>query len=181
MEESDGKKENTSLRKIKSATTPPMATRRRSKLEAKKPPVISEIDKIPSSMEEHRPKSASSDEAGLFLTESTSFQNDILVTGLEDPDKKSTHNLYPVTAISKDERLRSFLNVFVGLPVSISLPSRFYHISKSADFGCTNREVRAFATETLDSGLIPGWVKPKTIKIGIHRFSVTRSDLKGTV
>ena len=28
----------------------------------------------------------------------------------------------------------------------------------------------AFATETVDSGLIPGRVKPKTIKIGIYSF-----------
>ena len=29
---------------------------------------------------------------------------------------------------------------------------------------------RASATETVDSGSIPGRVKPKTIKIGIHSF-----------
>ena len=29
---------------------------------------------------------------------------------------------------------------------------------------------RASATEAVDLGLIPGWVKPKTIKIGIHSF-----------
>ena len=30
---------------------------------------------------------------------------------------------------------------------------------------------RAFATETVDMDSIPGWVKPKLIKIGIHNFS----------
>ena len=29
---------------------------------------------------------------------------------------------------------------------------------------------RASATEAVDSGSIPGWVKPKTIKIAIHSF-----------
>ena len=41
----------------------------------------------------------------------------------------------------------------------------------------------ASAAETVDSGLIPGWVKPKTIKIGIHSycsFSVWCSVIKGT-
>ena len=29
---------------------------------------------------------------------------------------------------------------------------------------------RASVTEMVDSGLIPGWVKPKTIKLGIYSF-----------
>ena len=29
---------------------------------------------------------------------------------------------------------------------------------------------RASATDAVDSGLIPDWVKPKTAKIGIHSF-----------
>ena len=29
---------------------------------------------------------------------------------------------------------------------------------------------RAFATEAVDSVSIPSWVKPKTMKIGIHSF-----------
>ena len=29
---------------------------------------------------------------------------------------------------------------------------------------------RASATDAVDSGSIPGWVEPKTIKIGIHSF-----------
>ena len=32
----------------------------------------------------------------------------------------------------------------------------------------SGREDRASATEAVDSGSIPSWVKPKTIKIGIH-------------
>ena len=40
---------------------------------------------------------------------------------------------------------------------------------------------RASATEAVDSGSIPGRVKPKTIKIGIHSFSAWRSAIKGTV
>ena len=34
----------------------------------------------------------------------------------------------------------------------------------------SGRVDRASATETVDSGSIPGRVKPKTIKIGIHSF-----------
>ena len=34
----------------------------------------------------------------------------------------------------------------------------------------SGRVDRASATEAVDSGSIPGWVKPKTIKIGIHSF-----------
>ena len=43
------------------------------------------------------------------------------------------------------------------------------------------RADRENATEMVDSGLIPGRAKPKTIKIGIHSFSVWRSATKGTV
>ena len=39
----------------------------------------------------------------------------------------------------------------------------------------------ASATETVDLGSIPGRVKPKTIKIGIHSFPAWRSAIKGTV
>ena len=34
----------------------------------------------------------------------------------------------------------------------------------------SGRVDRASATEAIDSGSIPGQVKPKTIKIGIHSF-----------
>ena len=37
------------------------------------------------------------------------------------------------------------------------------------------------ATEAVDLGSIPGRVKPKTIKIGIHSFPAWRSAIKGTV
>ena len=40
---------------------------------------------------------------------------------------------------------------------------------------------RASATEAVDTGSIPGRVKPKTIKIGIHSFPAWRSAIKGTV
>ena len=40
---------------------------------------------------------------------------------------------------------------------------------------------RASATETVDSGSIPGRVKQKTIKIGIHSFPAWVSAIKGTV
>ena len=49
----------------------------------------------------------------------------------------------------------------------------FYPISGRVD--------RASATEAVDSGSIPGRVKPKTIKIGIHSFPAWRSAFKGTV
>ena len=45
----------------------------------------------------------------------------------------------------------------------------------------SGRVDRASATEAVDSGSIPGRVKPKTIKIGIHSFPAGRSALKGTV
>ena len=46
----------------------------------------------------------------------------------------------------------------------------------------SGRVDRACATEAVDSGSIPGRVKPKTIKIGIHSFLPSwRSALKGTV
>ena len=35
-----------------------------------------------------------------------------------------------------------------------------------------------FATETVDSGSIPGWVKPKTTEIGIHSFPAWRLAIK---
>ena len=37
---------------------------------------------------------------------------------------------------------------------------------------------KASATETVNSGLNPGKVKPKTIKIDIHNFFAWRSGLK---
>ena len=40
---------------------------------------------------------------------------------------------------------------------------------------------RASAAETVDLGLIPGRVKSKTLKIGIHSFPAWRSAIKATV
>ena len=40
---------------------------------------------------------------------------------------------------------------------------------------------RASASKTVDSGSIPGRVKPKTRKIGIRSFPAGSSALKGTV
>ena len=40
---------------------------------------------------------------------------------------------------------------------------------------------RAYATETVHSGSIPGRVKPKTRKIDIHSFPASRSAIKRTV
>ena len=40
---------------------------------------------------------------------------------------------------------------------------------------------RASATEAVDTGSIPGRVKPKTIKISIHSFPAWRSAIKGAV
>ena len=46
----------------------------------------------------------------------------------------------------------------------------------------SGRVERASATEAVDSGSIPGRVKPKTLKIGIHSsFPTWRSAIKGTV
>ena len=40
---------------------------------------------------------------------------------------------------------------------------------------------RASAAKTVDSGSIPGRVKPKSINIGIHSFPTCRSALKDSV
>ena len=40
---------------------------------------------------------------------------------------------------------------------------------------------RASAPEAVDSGSIPGRVKPKTIKIGIHSFPARHSAIKWTL
>ena len=45
----------------------------------------------------------------------------------------------------------------------------------------SGRVDRASASEAVDSGSIPGRIKPKTIKIGIHSFPAFRSAIKGTV
>ena len=42
----------------------------------------------------------------------------------------------------------------------------------------SGRVDRASATETVNSGSIPGRVKPKTINIGIHSLSAWRSTIK---
>ena len=45
--------------------------------------------------------------------------------------------------------------------------------------GARSRVDRACATETVDTGSIPGRVKPKTIKTGIHSFLLDVQQLKG--
>ena len=45
----------------------------------------------------------------------------------------------------------------------------------------SDRVERASVTEAVDSGSIPGRVKPKTINIGIHNFPAWGSAIKGTV
>ena len=42
--------------------------------------------------------------------------------------------------------------------------------TRIVDLSLGGRVDRASATEAVDSGSIPGRVKPKTIKIGIHSF-----------
>ena len=44
----------------------------------------------------------------------------------------------------------------------------------------SDRVDKASATKTIDSGSIPGRVKLKTIKIGIHSFPACRLAIKGT-
>ena len=53
-------------------------------------------------------------------------------------------------------------------------------------FGASRNDIggqvdRASTTEVVDSGSIPGRVKPKTIKIGIQSFPARLSAIKGTV
>ena len=45
----------------------------------------------------------------------------------------------------------------------------------------SGRVDRASVTETIDSGSIPGWVKPKTIKLVFTAFLLGVQQLKGTV
>ena len=45
----------------------------------------------------------------------------------------------------------------------------------------SGRVDRASATETEDTGSLPGQVKPKAINIGIHSFPALRAAIKGTV
>ena len=63
------------------------------------------------------------------------------------------------------------LGVILDQDMSLSL-----HINKVINVCYLNQLIsgrvdRASATETVDSGSIPGRVKPKTIKIGIHSFT----------
>ena len=62
------------------------------------------------------------------------------------------------------------LGVILDQDMSLSL-----HINKVINVCYLNQLIsgrvdKASATETVDSGSIPGRVKPKTIKIGIHSF-----------
>ena len=47
---------------------------------------------------------------------------------------------------------------------------QFERIRTRLDWSISGRVDRASATKTVDLGSIPGRVKPKTIKIGIHSF-----------
>ena len=58
---------------------------------------------------------------------------------------------------------------------------QFERIRTRLDWSISGRVDRASATETVDLGSIPGRVKPKTIKIGIHSFPAWRSAITGTV
>ena len=62
-------------------------------------------------------------------------------------------------------------------------PSRVTLSLKNEDFIITKlisgRVDRASATEAVDSGSIPGRVKPKTVTIGIHSFMLDVQQLKG--
>ena len=52
----------------------------------------------------------------------------------------------------------------------ISITGYFHDETKRQNKPISGRVNRASATEAVDSGSIPGGVKPKTIKIGIHSF-----------
>ena len=54
----------------------------------------------------------------------------------------------------------------------------FINSNPNANSGRVNK---ASTAETVNLGSIPGLVKPKAIKIGIHSFSVRRSAIKRTV
>ena len=45
----------------------------------------------------------------------------------------------------------------------------------------SGRVDKASATEAINVGSIPGWVKPKTIEIAIRSFPAWHSALKGTM
>ena len=52
----------------------------------------------------------------------------------------------------------------------LKLLGGYSQIGGRVDRAIGGRVDRASATDAVDSGSIPGWVKPKTIKIGIHSF-----------
>ena len=56
---------------------------------------------------------------------------------------------------------------------------KIHNVVESRGQPISGRVDRASATETVDLGLIPGRVKPKTIKIGIHSFLLDVQQLKG--
>ena len=59
----------------------------------------------------------------------------------------------------------------------ISSKLQFFDSCRSA----SGQVDRASATATVDSGVIPGRVMPKTIQIGIHSFLAWRLAIKRTV
>lgn len=111
----------TSVRKAKSVSaTPPMVTRRRLKMDSRKPPPVVEIDMNFSNFNDHHPKAAASDETGRSVLENPSSNAaaaNLTESGSES-DRKLIKSFHPVITLIRDDRIRSFLNVFVGLPVS---------------------------------------------------------------
>ena len=71
-----------------------------------------------------------------------------------------------------DYFLRSFLFFLFYSALSSQLTLSMILFQKLMHFGHSGngRVDRASATEAVDTGPIPGRVKPKTIKIGIHSF-----------
>ena len=63
----------------------------------------------------------------------------------------------------------------------INIKAYYYKYITKALEPISGRVDRASAIEAVDTGSIPGPVKPNTIIIGIHSFPAWRSAIKGTV
>ena len=98
-----------------------MVTRRQFKLGARKTPqAVSESEKGAFATET-RPKYTVSDQTGHFVTQNTLSRTDYhpLIESESSDCRLVNQSCHPVVALARDDRLRHFLYVFVGLPVSV--------------------------------------------------------------
>ena len=84
-------------------------------------------------------------------------------------------------AVRSAERYDSIFTVILSTVRLVHIIQWKVSGSGSQAKSISGRVDRASATEAVDTGSIPGRVKPKTIKIGIHSFPAWRSAIKGAV